>query len=137
MPKPVNSAISRPKVRRDAAHTGNRRGNNPTTSDLDYSAEEAEFFLAMETYRRRFNRPFPTLHETLEVLYALGWRKVADPVAISSLPRFGYQRATATPSPPEPTALDMADAVPLVQPPVRPVDPVITSQRRERRKLIK
>ena len=40
------------------------------------SPAEAEFALAMERYRRLRGRPFPTWHEVLAVVHALGYRKV-------------------------------------------------------------
>ena len=39
--------------------------------------EQVEFGTAMERYMRLCNRPFPTWHEVLQVLTALGYRKVA------------------------------------------------------------
>ncbi|MFO0809067.1 MAG: hypothetical protein U0746_10620 [Gemmataceae bacterium] len=41
----------------------------------DYSDEEREFLMAMERYRRREHRPFPTCREVLYVLLSLGYRK--------------------------------------------------------------
>ena len=40
-----------------------------------YTAEEVDFFMAMDRYKREHDRPFPTLHETLRVLKGLGYRK--------------------------------------------------------------
>ncbi len=45
----------------------------------DYSDEERAFLLAMERYKRRARRPFPTCREVLYVLHSLGYRKVAGP----------------------------------------------------------
>jgi hypothetical protein len=42
--------------------------------------------VAMDTYKRANRRPFPTWSEVLEVLTALGYRKVADPVPLPGLP---------------------------------------------------
>ena len=39
------------------------------------SPEEIEFAMAMERYMRLRRRPFPTWHEVLEVVRALGYRK--------------------------------------------------------------
>jgi hypothetical protein len=39
--------------------------------------DQLEFALAMERYMRLACRPFPTWHEVLAVLTALGYRKVA------------------------------------------------------------
>ena len=44
------------------------------------SDEQLEFILAIDTYKRVNNRPFPTWTEVLEVIKHLGYRKVA-PVA--------------------------------------------------------
>ena len=41
--------------------------------------DQVEFALAMERYMRLNSRPFPTWHEVLAVLAALGYRKVAPP----------------------------------------------------------
>jgi hypothetical protein len=37
---------------------------------------------AMDHYKRENRRPFPTWSEVLEVLYALGYRRVATPIAL-------------------------------------------------------
>jgi hypothetical protein len=41
-----------------------------------FSEDEVEFMMAMERYKRKHRRPFPTWHEVLQVLLALGYRKV-------------------------------------------------------------
>lgn len=56
-----------------------RRQIDPTTCERDYSDEEVEFMRAMDDYKRRSGRPFPTWSEVLEVLRDLGYRKVAEP----------------------------------------------------------
>ena len=48
----------------------------------DYSADEVEFLLAMDRYRRTRGRPYPTCREVLAVLVSLGYRKVAEPRAL-------------------------------------------------------
>jgi len=40
---------------------------------------------AMDQYKRDNRRPFPTWSEVLEVLYSLGYRKVAEPTALPGL----------------------------------------------------
>jgi hypothetical protein len=55
-----------------------RRLIDPTTCERDYSDEEIEFMKSMDQYKRENRRPFPTWSEVLEVLLALGYRKVAD-----------------------------------------------------------
>ena len=56
-----------------------RRQIDPTTCERDYSINEVEFMRAMDQYKRKSGRPFPTWSEVLEVLMSLGYRKVADP----------------------------------------------------------
>lgn len=52
-----------------------RREIDPTTCERDYSLDEVEFMNAMDTYKRRSGRPFPTWSEVLEVVRSLGYRK--------------------------------------------------------------
>jgi hypothetical protein len=63
-----------------------RRQIDPTTCERDYSEEEIAFMKAMDQYKRDNRRPFPTWSEVLEVLRALGYRKVAEPTALPGLP---------------------------------------------------
>lgn len=56
-----------------------RRQIDPTTCERDYSDDEVLFMKAMDEYKRMNRRPFPTWSEVLEVLYAMGYRKVAEP----------------------------------------------------------
>jgi len=62
-----------------------RRLIDPTTCERDYSDEEIEFMKSMDQYKRENRRPFPTWSEVLEVLRALGYRKVADPSIMPGL----------------------------------------------------
>lgn len=59
-----------------------RRQIDPTTCERDYGEAEVEFMAAMDNYKRRSGRQFPTWSEVLEVLHSLGYRKVAEPVEI-------------------------------------------------------
>lgn len=54
-----------------------RRMIDPTTCERDYNLEEVEFMRAMDDYKRRSGRQFPTWSEVLEVLRDLGYRKIA------------------------------------------------------------
>lgn len=56
-----------------------RRQIDPTTCERDYKPDEVEFMRAMDDYKRRSGRQFPTWSEVLEVLRDLGYRKVAPP----------------------------------------------------------
>ena len=63
--------IERRKVNR-------RRQIDPTTCEREYSEQEIEFMHAMDEYKRRSGRMFPTCSEILEVLTKLGYRQVAE-----------------------------------------------------------
>jgi hypothetical protein len=63
-----------------------RRQIDPTTCERDYNEEEIAFMKAMDQYKRDNRRPFPTWSEVLEVLHALGYRRVAEPTAMPGLP---------------------------------------------------
>ena len=68
----------RPEVS-DRRKQDRRRQIDPTTCERDYSGCEVEFMRAMDDYKRKSGRPFPTWSEVLEVLLSLGYRKVAEP----------------------------------------------------------
>jgi hypothetical protein len=57
-----------------------RRQIDPTTCERDYQPDEIEFMRAMDDYKRRSGRPFPTWSEVLEVVRDIGYRKVAEPM---------------------------------------------------------
>ena len=59
-----------------------RRLVDPTTCERDYTSEELDFMRAMDLYKRVSHRQFPTWSEVLEVLRAIGYRKVAEPTPI-------------------------------------------------------
>lgn len=67
--------------RRNAGRRSNdrRRHIDPTTCERDYSIDEVEFMRAIDDYKRRSGRQFPTWSEVLEVIRDLGYRKVAQP----------------------------------------------------------
>ena len=41
--------------------------------------EQFEFLMAVDEYKRVNNRPFPSWTEVLDIIHAMGYRKVADP----------------------------------------------------------
>lgn len=58
-----------------------RRHIDPTTCERDYSDPEIEFMRAMDDYKRRSGRMFPTCSEVLEVVRNLGYyRLTADQI---------------------------------------------------------
>ena len=52
-----------------------RRLIDPTTCERDYSGDEVEFMKAMDDYKRKSGRMFPTWSEVLEVVRGLGYVK--------------------------------------------------------------
>jgi len=71
---------------KERRHQGERRRQiDPTTCERDYTDEEILFMKAMDQYKRDNRRPFPTWSEVLEVLRALGYRKVAEPTSLPGL----------------------------------------------------
>lgn len=54
-----------------------RRLIDPTTCERDYSLDEVEFMKAMDDYKRKSGRMFPTWSEVLEVVRGLGYSKPA------------------------------------------------------------
>lgn len=66
-----------------------RRGPGKRRSDDRRSAEEGQltdeqfnFLLAIDDYKKLNNRPFPSWTEVLEIIKALGYRKVAEPSSL-------------------------------------------------------
>ena len=49
------------------------------------SQEQFEFLMAIDEYKQKNSRPFPTWTEILEVVKALGYRKVAEPQPIEKI----------------------------------------------------
>lgn len=68
-------AVERRQIER-RAKVARRRQIDPTTCERDYSAAEVEFMSALDDYKRRSGRMFPTCSEILEVILALGYKKV-------------------------------------------------------------
>jgi hypothetical protein len=55
-----------------------RRHIDPTTCERDYSDPEIEFMRAMDDYKRKSGRMFPTCSEVLEVVRDLGYFRLTD-----------------------------------------------------------
>ena len=76
-----------------------RRQIDPTTCERDYTPDEVEFMSAMDEYKRRNGRMFPTCSEVLEVIKSLGYERrpktEAAPVPALDLPAAVDQIATA------------------------------------------
>ena len=63
-------------VSEERRKTARRRQIDPTTCERDYSEAEIEFMHALDDYKRRSGRMFPTCSEILEVLRNLGYQKL-------------------------------------------------------------
>ena len=63
-----------------------RTDDRKAAEEGQMSDEQFEFLMAIDEYKRKNTRPFPTWTEVLEVIKALGYRKVAEP---QSLTQFG------------------------------------------------
>jgi hypothetical protein len=63
------------RVGQRRAKVSRRRQIDPTTCERDYTPEEVEFMGAMDSYKRRSGRMFPTCSEVLEVIKSLGYAK--------------------------------------------------------------
>jgi len=64
---------------------GKRRATDRKTAEEgNMSDEQFEFLMAIDEYKRDNARPFPTWTEVLEVIKAIGYRKVAEPQPLES-----------------------------------------------------
>ena len=75
-----NQEVSMPEERRDEGRrkVKRRRQIDPTTCERDYSDDEIEFMQALDDYKRRSGRMFPTCSEILEVIRDLGYCRPSD-----------------------------------------------------------
>ena len=54
-----------------------RRQIDPTTCERDYTNDEVEFMSALDDYKRKSGRMFPTCSEVLEVVRSLGYVRLS------------------------------------------------------------
>jgi hypothetical protein len=59
-----------------------RTDDRKAAEEGQMSDEQFEFIMAIDEYKRANSRPFPTWTEVLEVIKALGYRKVAEPESL-------------------------------------------------------
>ncbi len=55
-----------------------RKRIDPTTFEKQYTEDEMEFMNAMQRFKERTGRPFPSYGEVIKVAVALGYRKLVD-----------------------------------------------------------
>jgi hypothetical protein len=96
--KPVPVAVEHRSMER-RVKVNRRRQIDPTTCERDYSVEEVEFMSALDDYKRRSGRMFPTCSEILEVFRGLGYEKrgelstIAPPAAPADVPATSTEQA--------------------------------------------
>jgi hypothetical protein len=82
-----------------------RRQIDPTTCERDYSDDEVEFMNALDLYKRKSGRMFPTCSEVLEVIRGLGYAKPTArpaetasfiPLDLPASPAFEFEGLVAT-----------------------------------------
>jgi hypothetical protein len=69
-------AAAAPKLER-RQKVNRRRQIDPTTCERDYTELEVEFMNALDDYKRKSGRMFPTCSEVLEVIRSLGYVKLS------------------------------------------------------------
>lgn len=70
------------------AKVNRRRQIDPTTCERDYTDAEVEFMNALDEYKRKSGRMFPTCSEVLEVVRSLGYVQLS-PTELASRPQSG------------------------------------------------
>ncbi len=68
------------------AKVNRRRQIDPTTCERDYTDDEVEFMNALDEYKRKSGRMFPTCSEVLEVIRGLGYIKPGQALSAPSAP---------------------------------------------------
>jgi hypothetical protein len=81
-----------------------RRQIDPTTCERDYTDQEVEFMNALDDYKRRSGRMFPTCSEVLEVVRGLGYVKLS-PAELGAVPAEITSASSAKPMPNELSAM--------------------------------
>jgi hypothetical protein len=71
----VAETSAAPKLER-RKKVNRRRQIDPTTCERDYTEQEVEFMNALDDYKRKSGRMFPTCSEVLEVIQSLGYMKL-------------------------------------------------------------
>ena len=80
-----NGSESRSDETPDRRKVERRRQIDPTTCERDYQPDQIEFMRAMDDYKRRSGRMFPTWSEVLEVLRGLGYEKPAQSMPVAMM----------------------------------------------------
>jgi hypothetical protein len=91
----VEEEIAAPKLER-REKVNRRRQIDPTTCERDYTDTEVEFMNALDDYKRKSGRMFPTCSEVLEVIHSLGYVKL-NPAQMASFQATNQLAGSAKP----------------------------------------
>ncbi len=73
---PVNAPGVEKKMVERREKKERRKRIDPTTFEKQYTEEELEFMTAMQRFKERSGKPFPTYREVLKVAVSLGYRRL-------------------------------------------------------------
>lgn len=77
---------------------GRRLTNDRKSAEEGHmSDEQFEFLMAIEEYKKKNTRPFPTWTEVLEVIKALGYRRVAEPQSLEKTKKESKEKEVEVP----------------------------------------
>jgi hypothetical protein len=93
----AEEAVAAPKLER-RQKVSRRRQIDPTTCERDYTDQEVEFMNALDDYKRKSGRMFPTCSEVLEVIQSLGYAKISPATGVAQI---AVPAASAKPMPSE------------------------------------
>lgn len=102
--EPQAGAAESPALER-RAKVQRRRQIDPTTCERDYTVQEVEFMNAMDEYKRKSGRMFPTCSEVLEVIRELGYVQLSPA---------GRAMLAAETNPAETSAAETDEALPTL-----------------------
>jgi hypothetical protein len=67
---------ARPALPQRRSQKERRKRIDPTTFEKQYTEEELEFMNAMQRFKERTGKPFPTHGEVIKIAVSLGYRKL-------------------------------------------------------------
>jgi hypothetical protein len=76
-PRPDGTAPTRPVPER-RARAERRKRIDPTTFEKQYTEEEIEFMNAMQRFKERTGKSFPTYGDVIKVAVSLGYLRLVD-----------------------------------------------------------
>lgn len=76
-----------------------RTDDRKAAEEGQMSDEQFEFLMAIDEYKKKNARPFPTWTEVLELIKALGYRKVAEPHSLDNPPKAATHTRTQATAP--------------------------------------